>query len=803
MLKSAAYVASAVLMCAGTSVAQHSTSLSSFGKKELQRRSDNVREAQKQAVIGDTAYEMKDFKTAYESYKKGLSLLPRATVTRENRYALAQRMVQSAIAWSKRLESNGQLKEAKALLNEVLDESVAPGHPDARTRLSQLNDPIRSNPAVTLQHAKDVENVRMLLYKAQGLVNLADFDRAALVYEDILRIDKYNTAARRGLEAVNSYKSDYFRSAYDELRSRALSEVDESWSTNTNTISDSLLARLNQQNITEGYAESLEDKLSGIIIPNFDAEDATLESVLPVLRDLSRRFNVKETDPRKKEVNIILDLGDRDNLAEAGENIIKQKFTLKLRNIPFNALLDYVCAQTGTAWEAGEYSIKIIPTQFITERMITREFRTPTNFLSDAETASTSEGADPFLSIDGGSAVQVKVGVQQYLENRDVSFPEGSSVNYIKSSGRLFVKNTKRNVQLIETLIENLAKQQDTLVVIKLKIIDITESTFEELGFDNLLAPASIGSELFLSGGSPGSGTAINSVSGGAAGASLLGATGVTSGLRSGEGAFGSGSSVDGLIASAFATPQTDQALLRSPAIAQGTFVNGNTIFQTILRGLDQSTDESRIFTPSVVTRSGQQAIIEVVREFPYPLEYDPPQIPNTVNPTSSGGPGTVTTLPITPATPTSFDTEDLGTFVEVEPVVDESKNYITLTISPRIVEFDGFINYGSPIDAIGTDINGTTTTQTVLSNDNLQPIFSRITTQTQSVLVQDGSTVAIAALTRVEVQQINDKVPILGDLPFVGRFFQNNGNETIKRKVVILVSADIVDVTGKLWRDR
>ena len=38
---------------------------------------------------------------------------------------------------------------------------------------------------------------------------------------------------------------------------------------------------------------------------------------------------------------------------------------------------------------------------------------------------------------------------------------------------------------------------------------------------------------------------------------------------------------------------------------------------------------------PRVTTKSGQRAVIEIVREFRYPTQFDPPKIPDTVGSTS------------------------------------------------------------------------------------------------------------------------------------------------------------------------
>ena len=44
---------------------------------------------------------------------------------------------------------------------------------------------------------------------------------------------------------------------------------------------------------------------------------------------------------------------------------------------------------------------------------------------------------------------------------------------------------------------------------------------------------------------------------------------------------------------------------------------------------------------------------------------------------------------------------------LEVEPVVGGDATTIDLNLIPQVVEFEGFINYGSPINAVGVNTVG------------------------------------------------------------------------------------------------
>jgi len=60
-----------------------------------------------------------------------------------------------------------------------------------------------------------------------------------------------------------------------------------------------------------------------------------------------------------------------------------------------------------------------------------------------------------------------------------------------------------------------------------------------------------------------------------------------------------------------------------------------------------------------------------------------------------------------------------------------------------------------------------------------------------------------MGGLTREEVQEVNDKVPFLGDIPLLGRFFQSKGESSQKRNLLIYVTANMVSPGGSLKNQR
>ena len=88
---------------------------------------------------------------------------------------------------------------------------------------------IRTNPAIRSRQAGSVDQMRRSLYTAEGNLNLGKYDEAKKSYQEALKIDPANSAARRGVERVEAAKSDYYRAAYDHTRAELLSQVDSTW----------------------------------------------------------------------------------------------------------------------------------------------------------------------------------------------------------------------------------------------------------------------------------------------------------------------------------------------------------------------------------------------------------------------------------------------------------------------------------------------------------------------------------------------------------------------------------------------
>ncbi len=763
-------------------------------KDETARRIEKSLEAKQLLAVGDDAYQAAQYKNAVEAYGRARGLLPESKATADYSEALNDRYAKAVVEYSKVLIREGKVEESQKLLDSLTETKTFENDPLLAKASNDAYDPIRTNPSVTGEHAKNVDEVRKLLYESQGAVDAGLFDKAFEGYEQILRIDPTNQAARRGMSAVSAHRASYGRAAYDEARSRLLSDVDKAWE--IKPLSEAFLGSTIVGGLGEGanpITLDTRNKISKIIIPRFDVDNVSIATALENFKLLVRE-NDPEPDISKKGINVVLSLGGEFN--ELGQEIAQKKFSLNLNNVPADKLLDLICRQSNTEWKAEQYALTVVPSGQLVSELFVRQFRVPPNFFS--QPFEKTESSDViFQDIGSAEVTRRNNTVQGYLESLGVSFPQGAKAQYVVGRNLLTVVNTPANMRVLAQAIQGIKNNQNLAINVKLKVIDVTENDLDELGYDWILGAQEFGGNGVLGGGSPGNGVPVIPIQSG--GNSAVDGAAITSGNRSGGNAF-TGDSILSRIAAGNDLSQLGQAANSAPGVLAFTALRNNSNVQLILRGLAQSTGSSNIWAPSVTVRPGERARLEEVRLFIYPTEYDPPEVPDNIGTIGGGGPGTVSSIPITPAIPTAFEEKAVGRIFEVEASVDNNRRYINLNLAPTFSEFIGFVNYGSPIFAFSSGLNAAPVP--VVANDILMPIFEEIKTNT-SVTVADGATIVIGGLKRVEVQQVNDRVPVLSSLPFIGDYFKSNGNQTLERAIVIFVSAELVDLQGNPWRDK
>jgi len=536
--------------------------------------------------------------------------------------------------------------------------------------------------------------------------------------------------------------------------------------------------------------------------------------VVDFLKQKSRQLDNSTDDPKKKGVNIVLKLASSAPAPTPVDGQVPEipalesgvnedtKISIALKNVPLIEAVRYLTELSGLKYKIEPFAVSIIPLTENTEELVTKEYRVPPGFIPASVGESTTSGPMPGNqpSADSNNRITGRRNATQYFTEQGVPFPTGAFAQYIASGSKLIVRNTQAAVDLIDTIVEGATGVAPTQVEIESKFVEISQNNLNELGFDWMLGPFSIGGGVDGAGGTRGGAQDLSSAYYANYPFGNVGANPITAGNRNGIGtSYNSAITANSLNALLGGIPQGTN--VASPGVFGLAGVFTNAQFQMVIRALSQQKGVDLMSAPKVTTKSGIKATIKVIREFPYPTEFNPPQVPPPATAQQAGGNQAssivVTSGIVTPSTPSAFEKRDLGVSLEVEPQVGADNYTIDLSLSPEVVEFDGFVNYGSPI--IGPSYNALTGIQPFVITPNVinQPIFS-VRKVTTNVSIWDGQTVALGGLIREDVQKVNDKVPILGDMPLAGRLFRSNVDQKIKKNLIVFVTARLMNAEGQ-----
>jgi type II secretory pathway component GspD/PulD (secretin) len=233
----------------------------------------------------------------------------------------------------------------------------------------------------------------------------------------------------------------------------------------------------------------------------------------------------------------------------------------------------------------------------------------------------------------------------------------------------------------------------------------------------------------------------------------------------------------------------------------------GNADLSMILHMLSQRSDTDLLSAPKVVTKSGQEATIKVVTIYRYPQDYDvtiqstSSSSSTSISGTSGGSDGKI--LPM--VEPQNFETQEVGVILTCTPDVSAEGQMINLQLTPKVIGEPTWRDYGMKVPM--SSVMSSTAQAMALASGNEdmqwftvpmeQPFFKERSIDTK-VTLYNGATIVMGGLITEERKSMEDKIPFLGDIPFVGRIFRSRSEWSNKRNLLIFVTARLVDPRGR-----
>ena len=270
----------------------------------------------------------------------------------------------------------------------------------------------------------------------------------------------------------------------------------------------------------------------------------------------------------------------------------------------------------------------------------------------------------------------------------------------------------------------------------------------------------------------------------------------------------------------------------------------GNADLSMILHMLSQRSDTDLLSAPKVLTGPGKEATMKVVTEYIYPTEYDVQLTASgggsSGSSSSSGGSSEILAV----VEPENFTMREVGVILQVTPELSQGGQLINLHLHPQVVSDPTWKNYGMRIpkssnsqvnmfDSVSgimnslvanlTVLGGMSTEETTYVRNLLtdssatsiaainsgegtlsyydapmeQPFFKTRSIETD-ITIANGATVVMGGLITEERKSMEDKIPFLGDIPWIGRFFRSRSEWSSKRNLLIFVTARLVDPMGR-----
>jgi len=589
---------------------------------------------------------------------------------------------------------------------------------------------------------------------------------AAQTFARVLELEPANAVAQDFLRRIAAGTIDGNRDRV-QTTAQMLNEVGRGWQRSGETPAAA-------SDIASELAPTpLSVKLDAIVVPSVNFSGLELGRVVNTLSAIAEEFDQTGLGP--KGANFVL-------IDPANTNPL---VTISLKNMSLRRVLELIMNSVGYRFEVladavivrpgggkADLDMDFFPVSSSTVLRLTGGRRAVSASAGDPLAGRRQNSEKTATGSDGAE-------IKNFLQLAGVDFDSEPGCTMAFDGSQLIVTQTRRNLERIRNILIRYSEVRQ--VEIEARFMEVQDGALEELGVNWSVAT------------SP---TQVN------AGAQALYQTAnrALANVFTNQSNNGQGRIVGGDAA-------LDQPIVNNPPVIPGANnlgVNTNPLVKVsgiigefnvsaVVRALSQKSGTELLSAPKLTVLSGNPATITVAQELRYPKSYG--QVQSQVGTGSASGGGSAG-VAITAGTPQDFATRNIGVELTVTPTVEEDGRSISLELNPKVTEFEGFVEYGGQSIAIA----GNPPTTVTIPSGFYQPIFG-VRELTTKVTIWDGATIVMGGLTREDVRKSNDKVPVLGNVPVLGRLFRNRGESAQKRNLLVFVTANLVSPGGSLRR--
>jgi len=592
-----------------------------------------------------------------------------------------------------------------------------------------------------------------------------NWDIAQKLFEAVLFVDPYHIEATAHLRSIAKRKAALETESYTTTRARMLEKVQSAWNTPKVKGAPAADAETSRESTeAELRITALREKLERLRIPAITFQDAQIQQVVLELSALLRKI-----DPEQKGINLVV-FGTSETLLPP--------ITFSGTDLSALETLDIITQISGLKYDIGPNRVSLTPVHY----------EPPQQMLSTEFDILTSVGQKMTQRAEREAGSLGLLDVREFFST--VPFPPGSTAQYNPEFNVLLVRHVPKHIDKVAALIEHynqkVLEEHSRQIEIETKFIEIAEGAFEELGFEWTIGRGQ---------------SYINQDTWAFPGSQKL----FTDTLRKGEDAFSTGIDTAGRpdsfnnYAASVADPPRDGLLATAGELVLQK-IKGTPI-EVLIRALEKQSGSDLLSAPKILTKSGETATIHIGEIHRFPTAYDL-EIEREAQPV---------------LIPLDYEEEKTGVMLKVTPELDPENGMIDMELSPEIRELVGFDEQHVAtlwpfFNSGGTSANAFSITGTLTGADlgtllgeqqgaadrliARMPIFKTRKMET-FVTIEDGSTIAMGGLIKEKLETFRDDVPILGKIPWIGRLFRSEGERSVKRNLLIFVTARQVDASG------
>src|SRR5437667_6462977 len=273
-------------------LAVNSQNVDRISKREVERRQATLPRGAAALARAQAALQAKNYVLAHDEFRNALNLLPDAVTSGKAHDDALAGFCESGVKVAEQQIAEGRFEQAEETVREVLQDRYDPNCRPALELLAHLQQPGYFNRTMGPKFVEKVEEVKKLLADADGYYDSARYDLAFKKYEQVLALDPYNTAARRGEEKIDNAKYHYGEDACNETRGRQLSDVQTGWQQPLRQYGRTASEIFNPVSGNLSDTARISNKLSGIRIEHLSYRNATVAEVIDDIRQRAPGVNI-------------------------------------------------------------------------------------------------------------------------------------------------------------------------------------------------------------------------------------------------------------------------------------------------------------------------------------------------------------------------------------------------------------------------------------------------------------------------------------------------------------------------------